>query len=196
MVRADKNEETPARSESNQVSPRNLTTPVTKADVQEIRRMLVQIRDTVLDPHPENPPASPAQAPVVGNENAGLRIDSSARLAFWNGRRLSVNAHADFSVLSTLLAADGAIVPYVDLERSIDPNLLTAWTTVDRDTVAPQNVKDAVTHIRAAFRKAGCPPLLENVRQLGYRLLHPTNNLLSSTSTTPTRGSDGVSRTP
>lgn len=116
-----------------------------------------------------------AEVACRGNESGtgakrGLWIDSAARLAFWAEHRLTINAHADFTVLELLVNAGGALVTFGVLERSISPE---SFSTTIRDEIskaAPQDVKDAVQHIRAAMRAINCKTTIKNVRGKGYRL--------------------------
>ncbi|HEY3243428.1 MAG TPA: helix-turn-helix domain-containing protein [Phycisphaerae bacterium] len=97
-----------------------------------------------------------------------LRIDDAALLAYWGDLRLNINAHADFKVLRRLNESLGAVVPYASLLRAVKPDGIVE--AVSKVQEAPPEVKDAVTHIKAAFRAAACPWKLENVRGEGYRL--------------------------
>ena len=74
-------------------------------------------------------------------------------------------------MLLALHDADGAIVPFVDLLRVIDANRVSEQVAAMR--AAPPEVKEAVSHINAAFRKVGCSLNVDNVRGRGYRLLSP-----------------------
>jgi hypothetical protein len=145
------------------------------SSLQDVCDLLVQIRDAILGQRAVDQVAEPVVDAVDGasGDQAALRIDSTACLASWNGHRLAINSHADFAVLSRLVTAEGALVPYIELERAIMPGLISDSIGAGRDTVAPQNAKDAVQHIRSALRRARCPLRVENVRQRGYRLFMP-----------------------
>jgi hypothetical protein len=100
-----------------------------------------------------------------------LDIRPEAKLAYWCGTRLNINSHADFAVLSTLFASTGSLVPYLELLRAIDEDRVA--DTVQKQDDAPPEVKEAVSHIKRAFREAECTWQIENVRETGYRLLSP-----------------------
>lgn len=103
--------------------------------------------------------------------NETLETRPQSKLAYWCGKRLNMNSHADFTVLSKLLASKGVLVLFVDLLREINDERVT--DSVQKLKDAPPEVKDAVAHIRRAFKQAGCCWKIENVRGQGYRLTSP-----------------------
>lgn len=110
-----------------------------------------------------NPKAQPA-----------FRVDIEDRRAFWNGKPLNINQHADVVILDKLWREVGNKVAYLDLLHSLKPNVLSH--AVKAEKIAPQEVRDAISHIRAAFKKVRCPYVIHNVRQDGYRLSHGTQS--------------------
>src|ERR1019366_7910368 len=90
-------------------------------------------------------------------ERGDLRMDPAQRLAVRAGRRLPLTPK-EFAVLECLLAAQGALVSAEELlERVWDANA-DAFTTT---------VKTTVGRLRA---KLGDPPVIETVRDGGYRI--------------------------
>lgn len=88
---------------------------------------------------------------------ADLRLDPEKRLATRAGRALELRAK-EFAVLECLLAAEGKPVSAEELlERVWDPAVDPFTTTV----------KTTVNRLRA---KLGQPPLIETVRDSGYRI--------------------------
>jgi DNA-binding response OmpR family regulator len=86
-----------------------------------------------------------------------LSVDPARRVALRAGRRLAL-APKEFAVLECLLAADGALVTSEELlERVWDENADLFTTTV----------KTTVGRLRG---KLGDPPLIETVREGGYRI--------------------------
>lgn len=96
-----------------------------------------------------------------------LRIEDEAHLAFWGEERLTINSHADFRLLQRL--QPGEVVNHLDALRAIKPEE-NVPDSIESSSQAPQEVKDAVTHIRAALKQAKCPLRIENVRSVGFRL--------------------------
>jgi len=89
-----------------------------------------------------------------------LSLDPFRRVAFRNGLRLELT-HKELAVLECLLAADGKPVSAEELlnrvwDDDIDPFSATVKTTIRR--------------LRA---KLGDPPLIETVRESGYRIGGP-----------------------
>ena len=111
-----------------------------------------------------------ANTPTAQDKQTGLVVDAGARIATWNGTPLSINSHADFTVLAALADAQGAIVSYRLLLKAVDPERVAGSVGLNR---VPDEVKYAVAHIKAAFRKAGCRLRVENVKKTGYRLRSP-----------------------
>jgi DNA-binding response OmpR family regulator len=86
-----------------------------------------------------------------------LVLDSARRVAFRGQRRLSLSPK-EFAVLEALLAEDGRVISAEELltrvwDEATDPFTSTVKTTVGR--------------LRA---KLGDPPLIETVREAGYRI--------------------------
>jgi len=104
--------------------------------------------------------------PIVAGR---LRIDGEGRTAYWGNRRLSINSHLDFTVLEALHRQFGKIVPFSDL----DDRPPCKQTGIASTKPAPQNVKDAISHIRKAFEASECPLEIENCWGSGYRLWAP-----------------------
>src|SRR6204780_5432463 len=93
--------------------------------------------------------------PVLGHGD--LSVDSARRVAFRAGRRLALTPK-EFAVLECLLAAQGALVTAEELlERVWDENADVFTTTV----------KTTIGRLRA---KLGDPPLIQTVREGGYRI--------------------------
>jgi DNA-binding response OmpR family regulator len=86
-----------------------------------------------------------------------LTVDPNQRVAHRAGRRLQLSPK-EFAVLECLLASEGRLVSAEELlERVWDEN-------VDPFTTA---VKTTIRKLRA---KLGDPPLIETVREGGYRI--------------------------
>ena len=90
-------------------------------------------------------------------ERAGLSLDSARRTAFRGDRRL-VLSPKEFALLEYLLAADGRVVSAEELlervwDEAADPFTSTVKTTIGR--------------LRG---KLGEPPVIETVREAGYRI--------------------------
>jgi DNA-binding response OmpR family regulator len=90
-------------------------------------------------------------------ENGDLTLDPSRRVAFRGGGRL-VLSPKEFAVLECLLAAQGRVVSAEELlerawDEAADPFTSTVKTTIGR--------------LRA---KLGEPPVIETVRESGYRI--------------------------
>jgi DNA-binding response OmpR family regulator len=90
-------------------------------------------------------------------ERGDLTLDSSRRVAFRGDRRLQLSPK-EFALLEYLLAADGRVVSAEELlarvwDEAADPFTSTVKTTVGR--------------LRA---KLGEPPVIETVREAGYRI--------------------------
>ncbi len=86
-----------------------------------------------------------------------IRLDPARRVAYRAERRLSLRPK-EFAVLEYLLAADGRVVSAEELlsrvwDEAADPFTSTVKTTVGR--------------LRAAL---GAPPVIETVREAGYRI--------------------------
>jgi DNA-binding response OmpR family regulator len=90
-------------------------------------------------------------------ERGDLTLDSSRRVAFRGDRRL-VLSPKEFALLEYLLAADGRVISAEELlarvwDEAADPFTSTVKTTIGR--------------LRA---KLGEPPVIETVREAGYRI--------------------------
>ena len=101
--------------------------------------------------------ASPLPA---GLEHGDLSMDPARRVAVRAGRRLPLTAK-ELAVLEYLLAADGRPVPAEELlervwDEEADPFTATVKTTIRR--------------LRA---KLGDPPVIETIRESGYRIGGP-----------------------
>jgi DNA-binding response OmpR family regulator len=90
-------------------------------------------------------------------EAAGLVVDTAARLAYRNGRRLDL-ARKELGVLEVLIAANGAVVSAEDLLEKVWDEHADPFTHVVRMTVMKLR------------RKLGDPPVVETVTGQGYRL--------------------------
>lgn len=115
--------------------------------------------------------AKDSDGDVIRRRNGTLEMRPESKLAYWYGKRLNMNSHADFTVLSKLHVSKGELVLFVDLLRAIDGKRVP--DSVQTLKAAPPEVKDAVAHIRRAFKQAGCWWKIENVRGQGYRLTSP-----------------------
>jgi DNA-binding response OmpR family regulator len=90
-------------------------------------------------------------------ENGEIMLDPSRRVAFRGDRRL-VLSPKEFALLEYLLAADGRVISAEELlarvwDEAADPFTSTVKTTIGR--------------LRA---KLGEPPVIETVREAGYRI--------------------------
>jgi DNA-binding response OmpR family regulator len=90
-------------------------------------------------------------------ERGDLMLDSSRRVAFRGDRRLPLSPK-EFALLEYLLAVDGRVVSAEELlarvwDEAADPFTSTVKTTIGR--------------LRA---KLGEPPVIETVREAGYRI--------------------------
>jgi DNA-binding response OmpR family regulator len=101
--------------------------------------------------------AVPPLPPVLSRGD--VRLDPSARTAFRGGRRLSLSPK-EFAVLEYLLAAEKAVSAEELLERVWD-EFADPFTTTVKATIARLRVK------------LGEPPVIETVREGGYRVCLP-----------------------
>jgi DNA-binding response OmpR family regulator len=90
-------------------------------------------------------------------ERGDLTLDSSRRVVFRGDRRLMLSPK-EFALLEYLLAADGRVISAEELlarvwDEAADPFTSTVKTTIGR--------------LRA---KLGDPPMIETVREAGYRI--------------------------
>jgi DNA-binding response OmpR family regulator len=99
----------------------------------------------------------PGTAVPVKLQHGNLTLDSARRTAFRGSRRLALSPK-EFALLEYLLAADGRVVSAEELlaqvwDEAIDPFTSTVKTTIGR--------------LRG---KLGDPPVIETVREAGYRI--------------------------
>ncbi len=106
----------------------------------------------------------------ANSQDTGLIVDVKSRRVLWNAQQIEINAHADFSILRRLYASFGEIVSHGDLLRELKPAEIADTVAMMKE--APQEVKDAVSHIRHGFVQAQCPYQIEATKSLGYRLFH------------------------
>ena len=90
-------------------------------------------------------------------EHSDLTLDPARRVAIRRGRRLALTAR-EFGVLEHLLAAEGRIVPAEELLEHVWDQNADPFTNA---------VKIAISRLRA---KLGEPPLIQTVREAGYRI--------------------------
>jgi len=99
--------------------------------------------------------SAPAVPPTL--DSGGVTLDPARRVAFRAGRRLELSPK-EFAVLECLLAAAGRVVSAEEL-------LERAWDeAADPFTTA---VKTTIRRLRA---KLGDPPVIDTVREGGYRI--------------------------
>jgi DNA-binding response OmpR family regulator len=99
--------------------------------------------------------STPALPPTLAG--AGLSLDPARRTASRAGRRLDLSPK-EFSVLECLLAAGGAVVSPEELLERVWDEEADPFTTA---------VKTTIRRLRA---KLGEPPVIETVREGGYRI--------------------------
>jgi DNA-binding response OmpR family regulator len=99
--------------------------------------------------------ATPAAPPML--ESGGLVLDPSSRVALREGRRLELSPK-EFSVLECLLASSDRVVSTEELLERVWDDAADPFTTA---------VKTTIRRLRA---KLGEPPLIETVREVGYRI--------------------------
>jgi DNA-binding response OmpR family regulator len=99
--------------------------------------------------------STPALPPTLARGD--LTLDSARRVASRAGRRLALSAK-EFAVLEHLLAADGCVVSAEELLARVWDEEANPFTTT---------VKTTISRLRA---KLGEPPLIETVRDGGYRI--------------------------
>jgi DNA-binding response OmpR family regulator len=90
-------------------------------------------------------------------ESGDLAVDPSRRLATRAGRRLELSPK-EFAVLECLLAAGGRLVSTEELLERVWDEAADPFTTA---------VKTTIRRLRA---KLGDPPVIETVREAGYRI--------------------------
>jgi DNA-binding response OmpR family regulator len=102
----------------------------------------------------------PGAPPPAGLRYRDLALDPTRRIAARAGRRLALTPK-EFAVLECLLAADGRPVPAEELLARVWDEMADPFTTT---------VKTTVRRLRA---KLGDPPVIETVRESGYRIGGP-----------------------
>jgi DNA-binding response OmpR family regulator len=102
--------------------------------------------------------STPALPPTL--RRADVTLDPSQRTAFRAGRRLVLTAK-EFALLEYLLGAGDRVVPAEELLERVWDEAADPFTTTVRTTVG---------RLRA---KLGDPPLIETVREVGYRIGTP-----------------------
>jgi DNA-binding response OmpR family regulator len=99
--------------------------------------------------------ATPAAPPML--EAGGLVLDPSRRVALRGGRRLELSPK-EFALLECLLASGDRVVSAEELLERVWDDAADPFTTT---------VKTTIRRLRA---KLGEPPLIETVRDAGYRI--------------------------
>jgi DNA-binding response OmpR family regulator len=99
--------------------------------------------------------SAPALPPVL--ENGDLSLDPGRHAAFRDGRRLDLSPK-EFALLECLLAAGGRVVSAEELLDRVWDEAADPFTTA---------VKTTVRRLRG---KLGEPPVIETVREAGYRI--------------------------
>jgi DNA-binding response OmpR family regulator len=90
-------------------------------------------------------------------ESGNLTLDPAKRVASRGGRRLTLTPK-EFSLLECLLAADGRVVSAEELLARVWDEAANPFTTT---------VKTTIGRLRG---KLGDPPMIETVREAGYRI--------------------------
>jgi DNA-binding response OmpR family regulator len=90
-------------------------------------------------------------------ENGDVILDPNRRIAFRGGRRLQLSPK-EFAVLECLLASEGAVVSAEALLERVWDEFADPFTTA---------VKTTIRRLRS---KLGDPPVIETVREAGYRV--------------------------
>src|SRR5208282_2853416 len=99
--------------------------------------------------------SAPAAPPVLAAGD--LSLDPGRKVAQRGGRRLDLSPK-EFAVLECLLAAGGRVVPAEELLERVWDEMADPFTTA---------VKSTIRQLRA---KLGDPPVVETVREGGYRI--------------------------
>jgi DNA-binding response OmpR family regulator len=99
--------------------------------------------------------STPALPPLL--EHGDVRLDPARRLAVRGERRLALSPK-EFAVLEYLLAAEGRVVSAEELLTRVWDEAANPFTTT---------VKTTIGRLRA---KLGDPPLIETIREGGYRI--------------------------
>jgi DNA-binding response OmpR family regulator len=99
--------------------------------------------------------SAPAVPPVL--DNGDIRLDPARHVAFRAGRRLDLSPK-EFALLECLLAAAGRVVSAEELLDRVWDEAADPFTTA---------VKTTMRRLRG---KLGDPPVIETVREAGYRI--------------------------
>jgi DNA-binding response OmpR family regulator len=99
--------------------------------------------------------STPATPPTL--QTGDLTLDPARRVAFRDGRRLELSPK-EFAVLECLLASGQRVVSSEELLERVWDEAADPFTTA---------VKATIRRLRA---KLGDPPLIETVREAGYRI--------------------------
>jgi DNA-binding response OmpR family regulator len=99
----------------------------------------------------------PGAPPPAGLGSGDLAMDAGRRVVTRAGRKLALTPK-EFAVLECLLRADGRPVPAEELLRRVWDEAADPFTTT---------VKTTIGRLRA---KLGDPPVIETVRDSGYRI--------------------------
>jgi len=99
--------------------------------------------------------SAPAVPPVL--EAAGICLDPARRTAFRGGRRLDLSPR-EFALLECLLAAGGRVISAEELLNRVWDEAADPFTTT---------VKTTMRRLRT---KLGEPPVIETIREAGYRI--------------------------
>ena len=102
--------------------------------------------------------SAPAVPPVL--DNGDISLDPGRRAAFRAGRRLDLSPK-EFALLECLLAAAGRVVSAEELLDRVWDEAADPFTTT---------VKTTIRRLRG---KLGEPPVIETVREAGYRIGAP-----------------------
>jgi DNA-binding response OmpR family regulator len=102
--------------------------------------------------------SAPAVPPVL--EGGGISLDPARHAAFRAGRRLDLSPK-EFALLECLLAAAGRVVAAEELLDRVWDEAADPFTTT---------VKTTIRRLRG---KLGGPPVIETVREAGYRIGAP-----------------------
>jgi DNA-binding response OmpR family regulator len=102
--------------------------------------------------------STPATAPTL--EHGDLTLDRSRRIALRAGRRLELSAK-EFSLLECLMSDAGRVLSSEELLERVWDDATDPFTTA---------VKTTVRRLRG---KLGEPPMIETVREAGYRIGAP-----------------------
>ena len=99
--------------------------------------------------------STPATPPTL--EYGDLTLDSGRRSAFRAGRRLELSPK-EFSVLECLLSSPGRVISSEELLARVWDEATDPFTTTVKTTM------------RRLRRKLGDPPVIQTVREAGYRI--------------------------